>query len=203
MTRFLSICWTCLVLTILAACARGHLADRHQPGASEISLWRDERIPLAPDWRFLDAERIPVRGAIWNSNLSPSDQIDTLIFTRATDSGTAILLLSRVDKTGRLEIFRYLGGTKTEMGGQTYREARYGLDANSTDPEYMRYFMAMSQAGVPLAENYVVRVLDRLPVDTTLIRVMELTPGPAAPPLPNYGMLYPQERKEPMFLRHP
>lgn len=185
-----------LVLILLAACTGTRFADRHQPGASEISLWRGERIPLDPAWRYLGAERIPVRGAMWNSNLVPSDQVETLVFTQATEVGTAILLLSRVDKNGGIEIFRYLGGEKTELAGQTYREARYGLDANATDPEYGRYFAAVTQAGLSLAPHYAARILDRLPVETTLIRVMELTPGPAAPPLPRYGRLYPQERRE-------
>lgn len=43
------------------------------------------------------------------------------------------------------EVFRYLGGTKTILADQTYRETRYGLDANATDPEYRRYFAAVSQ----------------------------------------------------------
>lgn len=30
-------------------------------------------------------------------------------------------------------------------------------------------------------------------METTLIRVLELTPGLATPPLPRYGTLYPQE----------
>jgi hypothetical protein len=187
-----------LVLIFLAGCAGGRLADRYQPGAPEISLWHDESIPLDPAWCYLGTERIPVRGAIWNTSLVSSDQIETLVFTQATDAGTAILLLSRVDKTGDAEVFRYLGGTKTILADQTYRETRYGLDANATDPEYRRYFAAVSQAGLPLAPRYAARILDRLPVETTLVRVLELTPGLATPPLPRYGTLYPQERREPL-----
>lgn len=193
--------WPCLIpalfaVLLLAACGGPRLADRYQPGASEISLWRGERIPLDPAWHYLGDKRLPVRGALWTGNLVPSDQVETLIFTQATDSGTAIMLLSRIDKTGGIEVFRPLGGIKTELAGQAYRQVRYGLDANSADSEYSAYFSTVRQAGLPLAPRYTARIFDRLPLDTVLIRIMELTPGMANQPLPSYGRLYPQERRE-------
>lgn len=190
-----------LGLFLIVSCAGKRTADRLQPGTSEITLWANESISLDPDWRHLDTDRLTVRGTILDSSLIPMDRMETLIFTRPAGNATAILLLSKVVKNGITETFRYLGGNKIEVDGLKYRETRHGLDVRTTDTEYARYFAAVSQAGLPLAPNYAVKVLDRLPLDTVLVRIMELTPGEGTHPLPPYGELYLQERKE-LLRRH-
>lgn len=185
-------------VVIFMGCSTAPFAKRYQPGEDFISLWRGEQIHLDQAWSYLGAVQTPVRGMILDGNLTPVDQIKTLIFVQNTDTGSALLLFSRVDKISPLEIFRYLGGHKVEIEGKPYREAYYGLDLNAADFEYHRYFAAVQEHGFSLAPHYRVRVLDRLPVDSTLVRVMELYPGTAPEFLPSYGRLYPQERREPL-----
>ncbi len=185
-----------VLATAITACSGISVKDAYQTGATEIRLWRNERIPLAPHWRYLGTERMTVRGEYWNSHLTPTDRVETLVFAKEGIDGGSFLLASRVVKTGTIDIFRFLGGNKTDLEGVAYREAHYGLDANSTDPEYQRYLNVLSTAGFTLAPHYAVRVLDRLPLDTVLVRIMELTPGHATLPLPAYGRLYQQERLE-------
>ncbi|MBE1424617.1 hypothetical protein H4684_001251 [Desulfomicrobium macestii] len=188
------------VLTLILACSHTPFNERYQPGAETIFLWRDEPIPLEPEWRYLDEAKVFVRGEIQDSILTPVDEVRSLIFVREGQEPPAILILSRVIKTSQVDIFRYLGGNKKDIEGYPYREAAYGLSSDSTDPEYGQYFEKIRAAGLTPAPEYRVRVLDRLPVDTTLVRIMELTPGKAHLTLPAYGKLYPQERRE---LFHP
>ncbi|ACU91481.1 hypothetical protein [Desulfomicrobium baculatum] len=188
------------VLILLSACAPTPFSDRYQPGADTVFLWRNEPIPLEPGWRYVDEVSTHVRGELQDSFLTPVDEIRSLIFVREEQEHPAILILSRVVKTSQVDIFRYLGGTKTIIGGYPYRENAYGLSANSTDPEYGQYFEKIRASGLVPAPEYKVRILDRLPVDTTLIRIMELTPGKSHLTLPAYGKLYPQER--PDSIRH-
>ncbi|MDY0227995.1 MAG: hypothetical protein RBR38_14340 [Desulfomicrobium apsheronum] len=188
------------VLTLILACSHTPFSERYQPGADTVFLWRNEPIPLEPDWRYLDEEKVLVRGEIQDSILTPVDEVRSLIFVREGQEPPAILILSRVIKTSQVDIFRYLGGIKKDIEGYPYREAAYGLSSDSTDPEYGKYLEKIRAAGLTPAPEYRVRVLDRLPVDTTLVRIMELTPGKAHLTLPAYGKLYPQERRE---LFHP
>ena len=188
------------VLILISACAPTPFSDRYQPGADTIFLWRNEPIPLDPGWRYVDEVITHVRGELQDSFLTPVDEIRSLIFVREEQEHPAILILSRVIKTSQVDIFRYLGGTKTVIEGYPYRENAYGLSANSTDPEYGQYLEKIRAAGLAPAPEYKVRILDRLPVDTTLIRIMELTPGKSHLTLPAYGKLYPQERRE--LFRH-
>ncbi len=188
------------VLIFISACSHTPFGDRYQPGADTVFLWRDEPIPLEPGWRYLDEVKVLVRGELQDSFLTPVDHVKSLIFVRETQEAPAILILSRVVKTSQVDIFRYLGGTKTDIEGYTYRENAYGLSSDSTDPEYRQYFEKIRAAGLTPAPEYKVRILDRLPVDTALIRIMELTPGKSHLVLPAYGKLYPQER--PDLIRH-
>lgn len=185
-----------LALVLLAGCAHTKFEDRYTPGAKEVSLWGSEVIPIDPEWRFVGVERVTVAGVIWNSSFPPVDDIETMLFVRDTEGGPAILALSRVVKIGDIEVFLPLGGFKTTLGDRIYREDIFGLSSQTTDPEYRRYFEKLSAAGVKTAPEYRVRVLDRLPFDTILVRVMEFTPGQASSSLPTYGKLYPQERRE-------
>jgi hypothetical protein len=188
------------MLTLILACSHTPFSERYQPGADTIFLWRDEPIPLEPGLRYLDEAKVLVRGEIQDSILTPVDEVRSLIFVREGQESPAILILSRVIKTSQVDIFRYLGGTKIDIEGYPYREAAYGLSSDSTDPEYGQYLEIIRAAGLTPAPEYRVRVLDRLPVDTALVRIMELTPGKAHLTLPAYGKLYPQERRE---LFHP
>lgn len=185
-----------LILALITACTP--LATKPDlPENGTVRLWREETLPVS-DWTYVDTLRLSVRGAMWNSNLTPVDALSTTLFTRQTPDGPALLLVTRVVKTTNTEIFRYLGGSKTEFNGQTYRESVYALAATSTDPEYRRYVSVLHEAGVQTAPCYRVRVLDRLPTDSSLVRVMELTPGEGGTELPTYGRLYPQEKREPV-----
>lgn len=183
-----------VVLISISACSHTPFSDRYQPGSDTIYLWQNEPIPLQPEWRYLGEETVGVRGEILDSAHIALDEIRSLIFVRGEQP--EFLILSRVHKTSQTEIFRYLGGTKTLIEGYPYRENVYGLSADTTDPEYRRYFEKIRAAGISPAPGYTVRVLDRLPVDTALVRIMELVPGEASLTLPPYGKLYPQERLE-------
>lgn len=183
----------------LAGCAGAPFANAYRPGATEVVLWGSESIPMEPGWRFVGDEQAMVRGKLRDTSLTPTDLVQTLIFVREGEEPARILLLSRVIKTSDREIFVFLGGSKTELGGREYRENLYFLSAATTDPEYRRYFAKVAGAGGSLAPSYRVRVLDRLPVDTVLVRVMELTPGDGTSELPPYGALYPQDLDEPVI----
>jgi hypothetical protein len=184
-----------LVLILLFACSHTPLGERYQPGSDTIFLWQNEPIPLQPQWRYLGEEKVGVRGEILDSSLIAQDEIKSLIFVQGEEP--KFLILSLVTKISQTEIFRYLGGAKTYIEGYPYRETVYGLSAATTDPEYRRYFEKIRAAGISPAHEYTVRVLDRLPVDRTLVRIMELAPGNSSLALPAYGKLYPQERLEP------
>lgn len=188
-----------IILALLAGCSATRFADRYQPGASEVVLWSDERIPIEPGWRFLGTETVSVRGDIRDTALSAIDHMQSLVFVREGERVPSILLLSRVIKTGDTEVFVFLGGTKTALGDETYRENSFSLSGETTDQEYRRYLERVRAEGLGVAPNYTVRVLDRLPVDSVLVRVMELTPGDGPSPLPAYGKLYPQERLDPIL----
>lgn len=190
--------WTMIgVLAVLApACSPTPFSGRYQPGADTIFLWRGEPIPLEAQWRYLGEEKVSVRGEIWDSILPPVDEVESLIFVREDRGAPEFLILSRVIKTSQIEIFRYLGGTKTIIDGYPYREESYALSSDTADPEYRRYLDAISAAGITPAPTYKVKVLDRLPVDTAMVRIMELVPGQGHRQLPAYGKLYPQERLE-------
>ena len=184
-----------VALILISACSHAPFSESYQPGAEKIFLWKNEPIPLESGWRYLGEEAIGVRGEILDSSLVSLDEIRSLIFVRGDEP--EFLILSRVTKTSQPEIFRYLGGTKTPIEGYPYRETVYGLRADTTDPEYRRYFEKIRAAGISPNPEYTVRVLDRLPVDTTLVRIMELAPGHSSLALPAFGKLYPQERLEP------
>lgn len=160
---------------------------------------RFETIPPTPEWTYVGEQKVTLRNPVADSILSVTDFIRTEIFLRPGTDTPDILLLSRVNKVGNAVIFSVLGGTKTDIEGRTYRENIFGIFSNSTDPEYRRYFDLLRQNKIHLAPAYRVRVLDRLPVDTTLVRAMELTPAHTAETLPPFGKLYPQERKEKLF----
>jgi len=183
-------------LTLGLACSHTPFSERYQPGADTVFLWQNEPIPIEPEWKYLDEVTVSVRGKIHDTSLTPIDMVRALIFVRDGETHPSILVLSRVIKTSQVDIFRFLGGTKTVIGGYPYREATYGLSADSADPEYGQYLERIRAAGLTPAPEYTVRVLDRLPVDTALIRIMELTPGKTHLALPAYGKLYPQEREE-------
>lgn len=187
------------VPALLAGCAGTQFADRYQPGAAEVVLWGSESIPIEPGWRFVGDEQVTVRGKIWNASLTPVDLVQTLVFVREGDGPASILLLSRVIKTKPWEVFTFLGGSKTDLGGREYRESLYYLSSSTTDPEYRRYLAKAAGAGVALSPSYRISVMDRLPLDTVLVRVMELTPGEGASQLPPYDQLYPQERLDPVI----
>lgn len=187
------------IVAVLAGCAGTRFADLYQPGDAEVALWGSETIPVEPGWRYIGAEQFNVRGETRDTSLPPIDLIQTLVFVREGEGPASILLMSRVVKTGDQEVFVFLGGYKTELNGRTFRESLYGLPSETTDPEYRRYLARASAAGAELAPIYRVKVLDRLPVDTVMIRAMELTPGKITSSLPPYGKLYPQERLDPLF----
>lgn len=183
-------------LLLTSACSPTSFSGRYEPGAETIFLWQGEPIPLEPQWRYLGEEKITVRGEIWDSILSPVDEVNSLIFAREDRGAPEFLILSRVMKTSQIEIFRYLGGTKAVIEGYPYREDSYTLSSDTTDPEYRRYVDKIRATGVTPAPSYKVKILDRLPVDTALVRIMELSPGGGSRHLPAYGKLYPQERLE-------
>jgi hypothetical protein len=187
------------LLAVLAGCAATPFADRYTPGATEVVLWGSESIPIGPEWRFIGEEQASVRGKIRDTTLTPVDFVQTLVFVQEGEGPASILLLSRVIKTAGREVFVFLDGDKTELGGREYRESLYYLSSSTTDPEYRRYLAKVSDAGVTLASSYRVRVMDRLPVDTVLTRVMELTPGEGTSQLPPFARLYPQERLDPII----
>ena len=201
--RNLKVCVLCIpilaLLAVLAGCAATPFADRYSPGATEVVLWGSESIPIGPEWRFIGEEQASVRGKIRDTTLTPVDFVQTLVFVQEGEGPASILLLSRVIKTAGREVFVFLDGDKTELGGREYRESLYYLSSSTTDPEYRSYLAKASGAGVTLASSYRVRVLDRLPVDTVLTRVMELTPGEGASQLPSFARLYPQERLDPII----
>jgi hypothetical protein len=184
------------LLLLAPACSTTPFSGRYQPGADTIFLWRGEPIPLEAQWRYLVEEKISVRGEIWDSILTPVDEVESLIFMREDRGVPEFLILSRVIKTSQIEIFRYLGGTKAILEGYPYREDSYALSSDTTDPEYRRYLDKIRAAGITPAPTYKVKVLDRLPVDTAMVRIMELSPGQGHRQLPAYGKLYPQERLE-------
>lgn len=186
-------------LALLAGCAGTPFAERYRPGATEVAMWGSESIPVEPGWRFIGEEQVTVRGRIRDTALTATDLMQTLVFVREGDGPASILLLSRVVKGADRELFVFLGGSKVELGGRPYRESLYYLSATTADPEYRRYLAKAAGAGVALSPSYRVRVLDRLPVDTVLVRVMELTAGDGASQLPPYGRMYPQERHEPII----
>lgn len=186
------------ILAVLAGCAGTPFAERYQPGAGEVVLWGSEAVPIEPGWRFIGKEQVTVRGRIRDTVLTANDLVQTLVFVREGDAGPSIMLLSRVIKTGSREVFVFLGGAKTELNGREWRENLYTLSSAIEDPEYGAYLQKAASSGVGLAPAYSVRVLDRLPLDTVLLRVMELTPGDGASTLPPYARLYPQERHEPI-----
>lgn len=201
--RNLKVCVLCIpmlaLLAVLAGCAATPFADRYTPGATEVVLWGSESIPIGPEWRFIGEEQASVRGKIRDTTLTPVDFVQTLVFVQEGEGPASILLLSRVIKTAGREVFVFLDGDKTELGGREYRESLYYLSSSTTDPEYRRYLAKASDAGITLASSYRVRVMDRLPVDTVLTRVMELTPGEGTSQLPPFARLYPQERLDPII----
>ena len=201
--RNLKACVLCIpmliLLAVLTGCAASPYADRYRPGAAEVVLWGSESIPIEPGWRYIGDEQVSVRGKIRDTALTPVDFVQTLVFVKEGEGPASILLLSRVVKTAGREVFVFLGGDKTELGGRDYRESLYYLSSSTTDPEYRRYLAKAASAGGTLASSYRVRVLDRLPVDTVLTRVMELTPGEGASQLPPFARLYPQERLDPII----
>jgi len=184
------------LLLLTPACSSTPFSGRYQPGADTIFLWRGEPIPLEPQWRYLGEEKMSVRGEMWDSFLTPVDEISSLIFVREDRDAPEFLILSRIMKTSQIEIFRYLGGTKAMIEDYPYREAFYALSSETSDPEYRRYLDKIRSSGITPAPSYRVKVLDRLPVDTAMVRIMELSPGDGHHQLPAYGKLYPQERLE-------
>jgi len=186
-----------IVLALLAGCSATPFADRYQPGASDVTLWGSERIPLDPAWRYVGPENLTVRGDLRDTALTPLDHMQTLIFVRGDEEAPSILLLSRVIKSPGLEEFVFLGGTKTLLGDVSYRESGFTLSKQTEDPEYRRYLDRVHAGGIPLASGYSVRVLDRLPTNQVLVRIMELTPDEGGgTSLPAYGRLYPQELED-------
>lgn len=190
-----------LLSLMLPACGTQHASFVYTPGAETLTLWHDEQIPLDPNWRYVDTTMFLVQGKMWNSYLSIADPMETMLFARPTEAGQEILLVSRVAKVQALSTFIFLNGTKQEYGSHLYRQAYYALCPDTSDSEYRRYFALLHTAGIPLAQSYRVEVLDRLPLDTTLVRIMRLYPGTEQLPLPSYAKLYPQERHEPMRIR--
>jgi hypothetical protein len=184
---------------VLAGCAGTPFVDSYRPGATEVVLWGPESIPMEPGWRFVGDEQVMVRGKLRDTYLTPVDLVQTLVFVREGEEPARILLFSRVIKTTDREVFVFLGGSKTQLGGREYRDSLFFLSAATTDPEYERYFAKVAGTGAALAPSYRVRVLDRLPVDTVLVRIMGLTPGEGASQLPPYGKLYPQDLDEPVI----
>lgn len=166
------------------------------PGTGEAHLWRSETTQIDPEWTFLGEKKITLRNPIVDSNLTVVNFIQSEIFVRSEPEVSDVLILSRAHTAGSAVTFSALGGTKVDHGDQIYRENIFGFFSNSTDPEYRRYFDMLRQNKIDLAPAYRVRVLDRLPVDTTLIRIMELTPAHTADTLPPFKKLYPQERQE-------
>ena len=186
-----------LALTFAAGCATTPFGERYQAGAGEVTMWGSAKIPVDPAWRYVGSESITVRGDLRDTALAPLDHMQTLVFVRDGETRPAILLLSRVIKSPGPETFVFLGGAKTVLGDATYRESLYSLSGQTSDPEYKRYLERVNAEGHELAASYSVRVLDRLPVDQVLVRIMELTPGEAGgTALPAYARLYPQERED-------
>lgn len=182
-----------LMLLFLGACASGPVCPS---GQGESRSWSSGIIPVSPDWTRLGEIKVALRSPVSDSTLTTADSIRTEIFFRPGPDTPDILLLSRVRKTGSTVAFSFLGGHKTSFGGRYWRENTSGLFSNSTDPEYRRYFDMLRAKNVSLAPAYRVRVLDRLPVETALVRVMEFSPARTASTLPPFRRLYPQERRE-------
>lgn len=182
-----------LMLLFLGACASGPVCPSGQGG---VRLRASEAIPVSPDWTHLGEIKVSLRSPVSDSTLTTTDSIRTEIFFRPGPDTPDILLLSCVRKTGSAVAFSFLGGRKTSFGGRYWRENTFGLFSNSTDPEYRRYFDMLRAKNVTLAPAYRVRVLDRLPVETALVRIMELSPAGTASTLPPFSRLYPQERRE-------
>lgn len=203
LTKNTGICFSYVLaataLALLAGCAGASFGERYRPGDAEVAMWGTESIPIGPGWRFIGEEQATVRGRVRDTTLTTTDLMQTLVFVREGDGADSILLLSRVVKGADRELFVFLGGSKVELGGRPYRESLYYLSSSTADPEYRRYFAKAAGAGVALSPSYRVRVLDRLPVDTVLVRVMELTAGDGASQLPPFGRMYPQERHEPII----
>ncbi len=196
-THHIMLAWLFLTLTFAAGCATTPFGERYQPGARDVTLWGSAKIPLDPVWHYVGAESITVRGDLRDTSLTPLDHMQTLVFVQKDETRPAILLLSRVIKSPGPEVFVFLDGAKTVLEGVTYRESLFSLSGQTSDPEYRRYLERINAEGHGLASHYSARVLDRLPVDQVLVRIMELTPakggGTALPP---YARLYPQERQD-------
>jgi hypothetical protein len=184
------------LLLLIFLCCTACAASSTGPENSRPGL---RQVLLTPEWSYVGEQKITLRNPVADSTLTTTDFIRTEIFFRPDTDTPDVLLLSRVNKAGHAVIFSVLGGTKTEIEGRTYRENVFGVFSNSTDREYCRYFDMLRQNNIPLAPAYHVRVLDRLPVDTTLVRAMELTPARIADTLPPFGKLYPQEKEERFF----
>ncbi|MDY0274918.1 MAG: hypothetical protein RBR42_05695 [Desulfomicrobium sp.] len=190
-----------LLVVLVAGCAS---LDRDRQLVTEdglVHLWGRETFPVDPEWEYLQTIKFDVQGQAWNALVQPQDKMQTMIFVRQDQEPPALLLLSRVNKLNRQVIYRPLGGHKTEINGRPFREQTFGLDADTDDLEYSKYVALVRDLGVALAPIYSVRVLDRLPLDTVLIRAMELYPGQATIKLPSYGKLYPQEIQDQFFMR--
>lgn len=190
-----------LVLVFLAGCATTPFADRYDPEKEYAALWGDEGFSVGREWKLIGTDKITVRGEAWNAIIAPVDEIQTMIFIRSAEPIPRVLLLSRVVKTGHQIVFRPLDGPGTQVDKRIFREQTYGLDSNTNNPEYRRYLDFLSKSGISIAPGYTVRILDRLPLNTVLIRAMELTPAETVDALPAYGTLYPQEIDDQLRLR--
>lgn len=191
----------CLLVVLVSGCAS--LDKDRQPVTEDglVQLWNRETFPVGPEWKYLQTVKISVQGLAWNAIVQPRDEMQTMLFVRQDQDPPALLFLSRVTKLNRQVIYRPLGGHKAEIQGRPFREQTLGLDSDTDDVEYSKYLNLLRESGVALAPTYSVRVLDRLPLDTVLIRVMELCPGQATMVLPSYGKLYPQEIQDQFFIR--
>lgn len=190
-----------LLVVLVAGCAS---LDRDRQLVTEdglVHLWGRETFPVGPEWKYLQTIKFDVQGQAWNALVQPQDKMQTMIFVRQDQEPPALLLLSRVKKLNRQIIYRPLGGHKAEINGRLFREQTFGLDADTDDLEYSKYMTLVRDLGVTLAPTYLVRVQDRLPLDTVLIRAMEFYPGQATIKLPSYGKLYPQEIQDQFFMR--
>jgi len=199
--RFIVSAAVLAALALLTSCTHAPFAEKYEPGSGEVALWNNEIVTVDSQWRYIGTQSATVRGKVRDVNLWPTDQVQTMLFVRGDRTSPSVLALSRVVKGAGLDTFVYLGSPKTEVNGREYREGLYSLSSKTQDPEYSRYFEALRATGQSPAPNYRVRVLDRLPTDRVLVRIMELTPGEGTLELPPFAELYPQDREEP-FPRH-
>jgi hypothetical protein len=158
------------------ACSPTPLSGRYQPGADKVFCGGENPFPWKPGWRYLGEEKISVRGEIWDSILTPVDEVRSLIFVREDRRpGNPDPFPGRQDQPDR---DFPLPGRNQDRSSKAYP---YREEAPMACLRTRRTRNTGGTGHDPRSRDhpgpsYAVKVLDRLPVDTAMVRIMELTP---------------------------